>query len=209
MAMTFSQPQYMGEIIASNIGGFAFKGNVDNKGLRSQYKMSKRTVYDKGVAKFGEGNDALYFYYEQGNREINRPTKMSFGGLDKIELIDVHLMLTEIYKISTDDGLTLYMIHDSYDMPEENTFILIGRRSDGRWVKYFDSDEIGKRYFNYKGWGLAFSNFKIAGSEITLNYKRNFSQKQIEWNRRSDEYGKFVFSWDKAKQWFAVRHVVN
>ena len=209
MAMTLSQPQYIGKIIAANIGGFAFEGEVDNKGVLSKHQKLNRSIYDKGVAVFGKGNDALYFYYEQGSGEFNKPTKMFIGGSDINSLIDVNLLYTEISKISTDEGITMYMLHDSYDLPEEDRFILIGRRNDGKWVKYFDSSEMGRRYFNNEGWGLAFSDFKVIESEVILNYERNFLQEPISRGRKSDEYGKFIFSWDKTKQWFAVRRVVN
>ena len=56
-------------------------------------------------------------------------------------------MMPEIFKITSDEGLTFYSINDSYDLPSEFTYTLIGRRKDGVWVKYFDTNDIAKKYF--------------------------------------------------------------
>ena len=145
-AMSFSNPVKVGTIVAANIGGFAFRDGVFNTG--SLAKNAKRGAYEKGIARFSEGSDALYFHYHTrtSKRRYNDEV-MRFGSQNINNTIKVPILFAEVEKMTNDMGLTMYVIHDSYDLPEENSYTLIGLNKDGKWVKYFDSDSIAKQYF--------------------------------------------------------------
>ena len=156
-AMTFSQPVKTGfKIIKTQAGGGMIVENAtkNNGDFYKRTYNGKTTIYDgkngkalygKGVARWGNENDALFAHYNFYAKDSN----VYFGGNDVKNTIPINSMIfgEEIYKISTNEGITFYMIHTSYDLPDETWWTLIGRRKDGVWVKYFDSDSVTEKYF--------------------------------------------------------------
>ena len=211
-AMTFSQPVKVGRIACISGGGFFFENASANNGTLSKYGRGK--AYDTGVARFGEGKDSLYFHYRYGDWQKKISWIMLFGSEDKDNTVSVDILATEILKI-TGNNLTFYLISDGYDLAENNILTLIGKKSDGTWVKYFDTLSIGKKYFgsgNNKGirtqWGLSFYKPETKGDTIIIHYIRNKDGGQIQLRHDVDEHGEFRFKWDEAAQWFGVEQIV-
>ena len=207
-AMTFEQPEKLGTVIAANVGGFAFKGNYTNNGKLLKSKR-KREVYTQGIAKFGSGKNMLYFHYANGDKEHHYKNQiMAFGGEQRENTIDIRIPFCDIYQASSDEGIILYMMHSSYDLPEENDYILIGRRNDGHFVKYIDTRLLSENYFGKapKVWSdnsIFYDHWSIDGATITIEYQR--------YHTDIKEYvkeGEFRFKWDDAAQWFGVEQVV-
>lgn len=173
-AMNFSQPIKVGTIVAANIGGFAFWDGAYNTG--SLALNAKRGTYEKGIARFSEGQDALYFHYYTGTHKNRYHDKvMRFGSKNINNTINVPIMLAEVAKITNDKSMTMYVIHDSYDLPEKNSYTLLGLNKEGKWVKYFDTDSIAKQYFgkSERVWSdnsIWFDNWECQGDTVIIQY---------------------------------------
>ena len=200
--MTFSQPVEVGNFIAANIGGFSFRSVSENNGILA--KNGRKGVYERGIARFGNGSDALFFHYKNGTYEKRYNDKITAFGSDNIKnTINVNVMIPKLYKINSDKGITFYSINDSYDLPEEFTYTLLGRQTDGKWVKYFDTNELVKKYFgaNQSYW---LKELRVSGDTIIVYYEL-FSGGNY---RNSTNRGEFRFKWNDKAQWFGVEQVI-
>ncbi len=208
MAMTFEQPEKIGGGVIwrqAGGGGYAVNGATSNNGdYFTKYKKNNKHGYGKGVATFGSGKDVLYAHYNAYTKNNN----VFFGGKEFNNTIPVRSALfgEEIYKISNDEGLTMYLFHTSYDLKEQNWYTLIGKRADGKFVKYFESTDIAKRFFKETVRGFACVDFMVQDNLIIIVYERNTEGKQLG-RDNADERGEFRFKWDDAAQWFGVEHV--
>lgn len=182
LAMTFSQPIKLGSV--------SDYGIVD---IKRGYEFSGATYNKGGVAKFGDGEDAIYFHYNNtrnyGGKDLNNtfPFESAYG--------------CDFTQIKTGSELTLYMIHEwEYDFTGEK-YILLGMRKDGVWVKYFDTRNLTKIYFDKpknRNEVPGYSKWYCVGDTIVVEYTRGPSKKE----------GEFRFKWDDAAQWFSVKQVV-
>ena len=85
------------------------------------------------------------------------------------------------------------------------SYTLIGYNKNGDWVKYFDTDEIKKRYFGDKGSSfsrLFITDLKCNENTIFIYYER-FDPNL----RKNVKVGEFRFKWDEAAQWFSVEKI--
>ena len=85
--------------------------------------------------------------------------------------------------------------------------IIIGKRQDGRWVKYIDSKNISKSYFGNKdGYkedgGIFYKQPICSGSTIIIPYCRWY------WKGLSSNEGEIHLKWDDKAQWFGIEQVV-
>lgn len=201
-AMQFSPVEKIGGMIYSQAGrhsegGLILKNPTHNTGDYYTFRYSDNThSYGKGIATFGEGTDAMYVHYDMyarapialGGKNINNTIKWRF-----------YLICADINQIQTDEGITLYAMYDEYG-PEAD-YLIIGRRADGVWVKYLDTREITKRYWNWNGDGaspVVYRKLRTDGDTLIINYG----------NWRPREYGEFRFRWDENAQWFGIDKVV-
>lgn len=210
-AMSFSKPAKVGTIVAVNIGGFAFRDGAYNEGILA--KNAKRGAYEKGIARFSEGQDALYFHYYTGTyKNKYNDQVMMFGSKNINNTIKVPIMVADVAKITNDKNMTMYVIHDSYDLPEENSYTLVGLNKEGKWVKYFDTDSIAKQYFGKpeRVWSdnsIWFDSWECRGDTVIIQYNRY--HRGLKNNRGGYvKEGEFRFKWDDAAQWFGVEQVV-
>lgn len=196
-AMTFSQPQELGWFgtgqAGLGTGGFSVKNATANNGnYWRKYHSNNTYSYEKGVAKFGNGQDALCVYYNMNNRQ----TPMYLGTTSKINLLPIESMRTlsqDVFKIATDGDVTIYALRFWYG--PEKSYTVVGVRKDGKIVKYFDTDVITKNYY-----GEELSNCKefiVSGDTITARI-RNIGGKGT---------AIFRFKWDERAQWFGVEQV--
>ena len=186
--MTFSQPTKLGSASATDASFYTYE--------------TKGATYNKnGIAKFGDGNDAIWFY--------QRPaaTQYCYGGssLDKTFPF-LSAYGCEFTQIKTSSRLILYMVHEwEFDIRGEK-YILLGMQSDGKWVKYFDTRDIKKKYFGEsttRNNTPCFVRWQSSGNTITVVYQRVNSN-----TKRLTDEGEFRFKWDDAAQWFGVEQVV-
>ena len=199
--MQFSQPIKIGRVNVSQVGkgagGYWFNGADSNEGIKKDYhEYDKQYIYSKGVAKYGNGEDALYIYYDESQGEI-----CNIGGKDIKNTQKVRLFCDVIYKITTNKGITLYPINFIYGA--ESRYTIIGRQKDGKWVKYIDTSDISKTYFGTNERGYPAQNI-----EFDLTCKKDILIMQYRHlGRNRNKEGEFRFKWDEKAQWFSVEHI--
>ena len=192
-AMTFSQPVKIGVVSDYGIvgGGYEFNNAVNNSGIL--YDWQNRKCYKNGVATFGNGNDLIYFHYNN-DKKIR-----SYGGKSLKNTFE----LTQAYgceftQIKTNEGITFYMVQENdFDIIGKK-YVLLGRKKDGNFIKYFDTASISKKYF-----GKEFSR--------DFYYENCLYDKdtvRIQFQLRNGTNGEFRFKWDEKAQWFGIEQVV-
>ncbi len=215
-AMKLEQPVEIGKVTFPPMGYFAVEGATSHTGtpFSQQYidayhlnKNKIQPIYDKGVAIFGNGSDAIYFHYDarDGKPDHNIVSKM--GSRDIKNTVDVGIGIpTHINLLKTDSGIDLYLL-----MSEDAsglvgcTYTLLGRRNDGIFVKYFNTYEMRSKYFG-KARGIYFSQCSIQDDSIIIEYQR-FHRELGQYGERVTE-GEFRFKWDESAQWFGVEQVI-
>lgn len=230
LAMTFSQPVKTGFSVwwLQGGGGISVQNATENNGnFYSREYNNKKVIYDgsgkngsvrygNGIARYGNGIDAIYAHYNAYN--VSKDGYIHFGDKDIKNTIPISAFIfgEEIFKIETDEGITFYMIHTSYDLPDETWWTLIGRRKDGVWVKYFDSDSVTEKYFGksaragtagvWQGLSICCDNFRVKGNTIIIEYSRY--HKNVGQRGNLVKEGEFRFKWDESAQWFGIEQVV-
>lgn len=196
-AMQFSQPIEIGQIGTILVGGgVSVKSAFYNNG--SQYnKKNDPDRYGKGIAGFGEKNNALYVRYDYYNeRDI-----FYFGDKDKNNTIEDKFLHFKLYEINTNEGINIYLLYKSYG-PEAD-YLIIGKKDDGRFIKYIDTKEITRRYFGWDGTGVSpivYLDIYTQGNTLIVPYYHL---------RNNKSRGEFRFKWDDKAQWFGVEQIIN
>lgn len=193
-AMQFSQPIEIGQIGVIQVGGGILVDNAFyNNGSRYN-KKNDTDRYGKGIAGFGEKNNALYVHYDYYNeRDI-----FYFGDKDKNNTIEDKFLHFKLYKINTNEGITIYLLYKSYG--SEANYLIIGKRADGRFVKYIDTNELSQRYFGWNGKSISpiiYPKLYTQNDILVIEYQRYGNKQLIK--------GKFYFKWDDNAQWFGVK----
>ena len=191
-------------------------------------KSQEVNVYGKGIAQFGNGNDVLYFYYDfnqygidygkgfGGNYQEGAKNGAKFGGRDTGKLFSfphqIYESSCQIEKISTDKGLTLYMLIYQGAVGGKD-YILLGRQTNDIWVEYFNMEDINVKYF-----GLHKNDYGTTMGNRSSHYYKNYYCKGdtiiVEYEgfnsslKRNVKIGEFRFKWDETAQWFGVEKVI-
>ena len=189
-AMTFSQPVKIGGIHYSQVsrGGISFENATENDG--------------SGTARFGDSIDSLYVHVH------NNSYKMKFGAKNESNTITIHARVYfEIFKLASNERGNFFVIKDRYDLLESEKYILLGKKKDGTFVKYFDTEELRKKYFGKQWQGIWFRGIKAQDDMIIVHYQRNLDGRKMQIDS-ADERGEFRFKWDERAQWFGVEHIV-
>jgi len=223
-ALTFSQPIKIGEAYITPPDYFAIEGAVYHTGIPYKnkeyilsYNLGKKngvTIFDKGIACFGKNGDELYFHYDardgRASYQKNYFAISRFGGKDIGNTVDVTASPPGyIRMIKSNKKITLYLLSSNSQMVSFRDYewihTLIGKREDGKFVKFFDTKELSERFFgNPSIKNTNFSDCTVQGDTVVLKYKH------ISDLDRKGEYesGEFRFKWDDAAQWFGVEKVV-
>ena len=200
-AMTFQQPVELGQIGRSQVGkgggGFTFHKAFKNDGdYYTAHHKDNTSSYGKGVAQFGEGAVAVYVHYNAYEKHDVR-----VGSKDIKNTFTVPIFSGAIFKIDTDEGLTLYVVSEGYN--PYGGITVIGKKKDGTFVKYLDTDAINKRYFSlgrYDAYTQRYGFYpKTKGDTLIIEYSTDNSKCIV---------GEFRFKWDDNAQWFGVEQVV-
>ena len=188
-AMQFSQPVKIGASSCNhNMGGGHYIEGATIINASQYYNPYKKnyTGYDKGYATFDDGN--LYIHYDGAT-----VWEVKIGASDKSNTIQT--TCGPIYKINTDQGITLYFLPGE---EEGIAFTLIGRREDGRYVKYADGDAIYRTYYNQY---YSFLNtFEVKGDSIIVRYGisdaiNNIPELIVK------------LKWDEGAKWFRYERI--
>lgn len=199
LAMSFSQPVEIGWIgMSQKGGGFSCKNESSNNGdYYTVYDKNNKNSYGKGVAKFGTGKDSLYVFYDvYKNKDIIR-----IGGQNSNNTVMLNILNDWIYKIESDEGLTLYPIRFWYG--PESDWRIVGYQKNGKFVKYVSTVDITEKYFGFDIHnGVSPVQYDVPickGDTIIIKYRGHIKREVI---------GEFRFKWDDAAQWFSVEQVV-
>ena len=199
-AMIFSQPQKIGSIghYRDSYQGMPISGESYNSGKpypdrRDEYNTAK--TYYVGIARFGDGENALYCSYNWKDRYLK------FGGKDNY-VISLGNELKYIYRIDSDEGLTLYVLLFG-------GCNIIGRQKNGQWFSYVDSDVLTDKYFNGKVAANRFTSEGVVYKEDKVTVKGDTII--IPYLYRTDQHittnGELRFKWDDKAQWFGVEKI--
>ena len=217
--MQFSQPVYIGHagrypFIGQSPyykGGVFFEGvSYNNGNILKRGEDAKNTEYGTGLARWGDGKDALYCKYECSNWYDNSVVshfteqKLSFGGKNQYILSETSWR--DISKIETNQGITLYALYFRY---KSSTILdIIGYRQDGSWVKYISMDSIATKYFNKEDARMLIYGGKSWADGITESIKCHKDTIIVPYHHtisnKNQESGEFRFKWDEKAQWFGV-----
>lgn len=201
-AMTLSRPVEIGKVVHySEDNGFEIVSAVSNEGV----EVSERDYivrYISGTAIFGNVEDTLYFYYDVGTAMENfKDATVRFGSRDSDNTVDLAYFVTyncTIFEISVDDGSTMYLLANQYDGDGVFEYVLLGKRRDGSFVKYFDTTAIKPYYFQDKSKKIGFNNARCVGDKIIVDYGT------YEYAEKLKKEGSLEFPWDAAANWFGV-----
>lgn len=211
-AMSLSQPEKIGGIGVAQAGVGGGGIYVDNATANDGdyyriYNKDNNHTFGKGTAMFGQGADALYIHYNAYQEKYRECVYC--GGKSIDNTVQLRILIDTIYKINTDMGITLYPIRFYYGL--ESQWRIVGRRQDGKFVKYIDTEEITKRYFgdnvtNHNGELVSYRMIECYGDTIVAKY--DVGVKHHVGRGKSGEYGELRFKWDEAAQWFSVENIV-
>lgn len=198
-AMIFSQPAKIGSIghYRDPYGGMPISGESYNSGKRHTTD-GNATTYEVGIARFGDGENALYCSYNWNNWKDGY---LKFGGKDNY-VISLGVGLRYIYRIDSDEGLTLYVLLFS-------GCNIIGRQKNGQWFSYVDSDVLRDKYFNGKIAANRFTSEGVVYEEDKVTVKGDTII--IPYLYRTDQHittnGELRFKWDDKAKWFGVEKI--
>lgn len=199
-AMQFSQPVEIGGAgyMQAGGGGVYIDGADYNSGkFYTEYRKDNTWGYEKGVARFGNGEDALYLHYSWQEY-------LKFGGKDINNTVSDSFISFEVFKINTNEGITIYPLYKVYG--PEFDYLVIGRQADGKFVKYIDTRELTRRYFGWNGKGASPATyFDLSAQGDILVMKYNYHNR----SSRTITEGKFYFKWDDNAQWFGVDKTID
>lgn len=218
-AMRMQSPVEIGNVSLLPMGYFEVKGATTHEGVpfkNSSYTSFRSSdgskIFDKGMAAFGSGSDSIYLYYDaRDGRATYLPNKSNsfvskIGDKDFTNSIDITVsVMTHINCIKTDSAETMYLlVNEDAGGITGITYTLIGRRSDGSYVKYFDTDDIIGRYYAKKR-EIKMQSIKIENDEIICDYTVNrYGYVGPNYRKTYEGYGRLCFKWDDKAKWFGV-----
>ena len=113
------------------------------------------------------------------------------------------------YFVTSEDRM--YFLRKDGNVPSQyKHYTLIGCRPDGKWVKYFDTEDLCKQYLgNSKN--VSIKRIILKGDTIIANYARSTNPSKAMagyfHEKEADEFGEFRFKWDESAKWFGVEKI--
>ncbi len=204
-AMTFSQPVEIGNFVLKQVGhnNFEINGATYNSDIAKTDSHGK-TYYTNGVARFGYGESEIWLHYNKNSH----PPYCKLGGKNLSDTITEDFSWGhKIFYIGGGNGFKFYALKSQFDMPSAQTkyeYNIIGRKSDGTWLKYFNTKKFLDNHIG-KSYGYSMQDLTISGDTIIIKYK----VLEYRYRKISDgECGELRFKWDNEAQWFGIEHVV-
>ena len=210
IAMKLEKAELLGSIATfPPSGAFRIEGAVSNEGeLAKEKEYKSGNDYARGTACFGSGENTLYVYYDNSyfytedfkenvfrSKELSNSCRMGGDNIANTITLPFGFPHTcSIYQINNDTGIKLYLLQ--YDTGAIPSYKMIGKRQDGRWVKYFET-EAAEQYYGIK---RAFChNYQLKDDKIIFEYGRyDAAEKKFVTNIE------LQFIWNEADQWFGL-----
>ena len=176
------------------------KGATKNSGKMSLNNRLEN-FFDSGVAEFGSGDEILFVHYNSDFK--NRYVRLGGSEFnDTVYSLEVGDYDSTIFKLPASGGYTFYLIRDNFNVPVDYyRYTIIGRKPDGTWQKYIDSDSACERQLGKTNSQEIFSINQISVSEdaITMSYSKfTFATAPMNVD------GEIKFTWDDKEKWFTV-----
>ena len=196
-AMQFSQPVKIGNIghdMFNSSLGIYINGAAYNFGIHDDNNEYNTKYYKSGLARFGNGKDALYLHY-------NMKSNLKFGGKDMSNIIEIpNKDFCTIYQIKSDSQLTFYILDGV--LPK---YIALARCTDGKFIKYIDMTKIFQKYLGerYKH-SVYLKNVSAQEDTLIIKYKQDIRRGCLLW--RFIYSGTFYLKWNEKLQNFDVKH---
>lgn len=202
-AMNISSINKVGEAMRLPDGGIVTDNALSNHGRKvmkngKEWKVNGgKPVWESGVATFGDTNHPLCLSYGL--------LGTYFSDMNKTKVISQYITVgTNIYNVKNDNNMILYFLEatEAYNWGPHR-YILCGYRQDGKFVVYFDTNDIIKNY-NISNGDNKYLSLKpiFNGNSIKIVYN-------VHHNRRDNTNdGELIFKWDESAQWFSVDHVI-
>ena len=215
-AMNFSQIVKMGSVSGNPVGGFSIEGaQQNNGGIYSRAGMNLKqwgTLYEKGVARFGNTNNALWVYYDCSNartRQYWEAYSPNFGNKERTVTVPLEAgegAYVQVNSIGNDAGITMYLLHsERIGKFTIRRYVVMGYDKSGKFVKYIDTHDIVNKYFGEKNVmmnGIHLDKYYCRGNTLVVEYVDPRSP--YGWKASA---GELRFTWDDIAQWFGVEQV--
>ena len=120
---------------------------------------------------------------------------------------------TTVFKVKTISGYTMYFLRKDYWQKTFSKrryhYVLIGHRPDGKWVKYFDTEDLCKQYIGEDS-NISIQEIISNGDTLIAIYARcNHSPYDKNFDvLNADELGEIRFKWDESAKWFGVEKII-
>lgn len=213
LAMRFESTTELGNIASlPPYGAFIIEGANSNNGqLSTETAYKAGNEYAKGVATFGNGENILYVHYNNGyvytedfaenvfrSKELANSCKMGGSNIEDTIILPMGFPHScSIYQVHNNSDIKMYLLE--YDKGAVPSYKLIGKRQDGKWVKYFETTAAEQYY----GMNLAFCHkFYLNNDSIVFEYgKYDIVEKKFV------THTELRFIWNDSDQWFGVENI--
>lgn len=213
-AMQFSQPVEIGRIGGNPVGGFSIDGADYNNGslYRDQFKGVWGTLYEKGIARYGEEGKSLWVHYdcsherERGYKEAYAPFFGNREGNIGANLMAGEGDCVKINVLKNDGGITLFFVACNGCVVGTEHYVMMGYGKDGKFVKYLDVGEVAEKYLGKGSFcmkGCFLRKYYCRGNTIVVEYVDPKISKNYQ-----TPVGEFRFKWNDKAQWFGAEHIV-
>lgn len=196
-AMKFFQLVNIGSMGYPPAAGITFSNAISNSGnVVGIFQNDK--MYDSGIAQFATGDDAIYVHYGSHQHPY-------FGDKNKNNTIQIKVGLYGeiIFQIKSDSKIKFYILKNMEAMAGFINYVCLGKREDGKFVKYFETNDVLKQYFGtiIPRKGHYIEKISCNNDTIIVEY--------MQWEDYGKAKGEFRFKWNDDAQWFGVEQVVH
>lgn len=187
--MQFSQPVRIGTL------DYSEAGNHIRNIAKNSSKVLRNT--DTGISEFGTGEDIIYIHYAPRQEPY-------FGDKNKNNAFQIKVGLygEDIFQIKNNSKIKFYILQNVEATEGVRNYICLGKREDGKFVKYFETNDMLKQYFGIVGLsrkGHYVKKIYCKGDTIIVEY--------MNWIEFNKVQGEFRYKWDEKAQWFSVEQI--
>ena len=213
LAMTFSQPVKIGEIIYPPVGEGMIIKNATYTSNKPKGNFQKDSLYPNDtLARFSDGENSIYVHHV---KVYNVTPRFGDENINNTIPVETGLYGIRIFQVKNDSAIKFYLLVTQDADGRATTWSCIGKKGS-QWIKYFDTRNIRKKYLGDKsGVQCIFSDgvsYEMSGGNST--YARTYCKNDTivmeyrKYEKNITKRGEFRFKWDESAQWFGVEQVV-
>ena len=218
-AKVISQPVQIGKVSFAEdrepLDGFIFEGT--NSNIWQEKSKFVPNAYKKGIASWGNIHNKIYIHYSYTDNKYGHYIVTLYGDEATDNTIKVWTYRNKIFSLDTDKNINLFLIDSDIAQPCDKNYTLIGKRQDGKFVKYFDVRTLLDQYCGVtkmtldeynknpeRGVSYFLKNIEIKNDTFVFPYYKYY------WTNKNNHIlvGEIRCKWDENAQWFSVDNVV-